>query len=252
MPARRLLPLLIALAGLAAAQAQADQLDDIRKAKKIRIAIDLNSPPFGSRDAGQKPAGSDVEAAQLLAKDLEVALEIVDTSGPNRIPDLQARKADLVISSLSITPEREKLIDFSAPYGYIGSVIGAPKGTAIAGFPDLAGKRVAAVKGTTNEKYASERAGGAQIVRYDDNDALIAAAVAGKEEVVATSPATVRLINDKAPKAGLEVKFVMMKSPLGIGLRKGEPKLKEWLDGWVAKNKENGKLGEIGKRFHGN
>ena len=56
---------------------------------------------------------------------------------------------------------------------------------------------------------------------------------------------------DKTPALGIETKFVMNSFPLGIGIRKGEPKLRVWVNEWVAKNKENGKLAEIYKRFHG-
>ena len=98
------------------APAQADVLDDIRQAKKVRIAIDLAIPPFGMTDDKVQPSGSDVDLRQLLATDLGVELEIVPTTGSSRIPCLQTGKADLVVSTLSITPERAKVIDFSIPY----------------------------------------------------------------------------------------------------------------------------------------
>jgi polar amino acid transport system substrate-binding protein len=62
---------------LAAAGARADLLDDVKAAKRIRIAIDLGVPPYGMTDGQMKPTGSDVETARLLARDLGVELEIV-------------------------------------------------------------------------------------------------------------------------------------------------------------------------------
>lgn len=238
---------LLAIAGTA----QADQLDDVRAAKKIRVAIDLGSPPFGTNDASMNPTGSDVETARLLAKDLGVELEIVPTTGANRIPFLQTGKADVVISSLSVTPEREKVIDFSAPYAQIQAVVAAPKSVAVKGFADLAGKRVATARGTTNDRLATEGAKGAQIVRFDDDSTLVTAVASGQVEIFATSPAIVKTVVDKAPALGVETKFVMKSFPLGIGMRKGETKLQAWINQWVAKNTENGKLAEIYKRFHG-
>lgn len=228
----------------------ADQLDDVRAAKKVRVAIDLGSPPFGTSDASMNPTGSDVETARLLAKDLGVELEIVQTTGANRIPFLQTGKADLVISSLSVTAEREKVIDFSTPYAQIQAVVAAPKAMAIKSFADLAGKRVATARGTTNDRLATESAKGAQIVRFDDDSTLLTAVASGQVEIVATSPALVKTLTGKAPALGVEVKFVMQSFPLGVGLRKGEPKLQAWINQWVAKNTENGKLTEIYKRFH--
>src|SRR5438874_8190878 len=238
---------LLALAGIA----QADQLDDVRAAKKIRVAIDLGSPPFGTNDASMNPTGSDVETARLLAKDLGVELEIVPTTGANRIPFLQTGKADVVISSLSVTPEREKVIDFSAPYAQIQAVIAAPKTVVVKSFADLASKRVATARGTTNDRLATEGAKGAQIVRFDDDSTLVTAIASGQVEIFATSPAIVKTVADKAPALGVETKFLMKSFPLGIGMRKGETKLQTWINEWVAKNTENGKLAGIYKRFHG-
>ena len=87
-----------ALLALGAGTAHADLLKDIRAAKKIRIALDTGSPPYGFVDANMKAVGSDVETAHLLAQDLGVAIEVVQTTSPNRIPFLQTGKADIVVA----------------------------------------------------------------------------------------------------------------------------------------------------------
>ena len=107
--------------------ANADALDDIKKSGKIRIAIDLGVPPYGMTDAQMQPTGLDVEAAKMLAKDWGLQFEHVPTTGASRIPALQTGKADLVISSLSYTAERAKVIDFSQGYAVLRTVIAAPK-----------------------------------------------------------------------------------------------------------------------------
>ena len=61
--------LAVCLFGTGVSAAHADVLDDVSKAKEIRIATDLAIPPSGMMDASMKPIGSDVETAQLLAKD---------------------------------------------------------------------------------------------------------------------------------------------------------------------------------------
>ncbi len=60
----------------------------------------------------------------------------MNTTGATRIPNLLTGKADIIISTLSITPERQKAIDFSMPYGALASVIGARKDLTI---KDMAG-----------------------------------------------------------------------------------------------------------------
>jgi len=240
-----------ALLAFGAGTAHADLLKDIREAKKIRIALDTGSPPYGFVDDAMKPVGSDVETAHLLAQDLGVAIEIVQTTSPNRIPFLQTGKADIVVASLSVTPEREKVIDFSVPYAQILAVVAGPKGASIKSFEDLKGKRVATTRGSNNDKVVTTGAKDAQIVRYDDDATLVTAAVSGQADIIATSPAIVGTVLGKAPQKDLEQKFVMQTVPLGIGLRKNEPELKAWINDWVAKNTANGKLAVIYKKYHG-
>src|SRR5882724_11383429 len=149
--------------------AQADTLDEIKKAGRIRVAIDTAIPPFGMTDDKMQPTGSDVDLAKLLAKDLGVQLEIIPTTGPSRIPMLQTNKADIVVSTLSITPDRAKVIDFSVPYADHPSVVAALKSLPIKQMSDLDGKKVAVVRGTTQDADLTKQAKGAQLVRYEDD-----------------------------------------------------------------------------------
>src|SRR5436305_4385792 len=133
--------------------ARADVLDDIKAAKKIRVAIDLGLPPYGMTDDKMQPTGSDVETAKLLAKDLGVEFELVPTTGATRIPSLQTGKADVVISTLSVTPERAKAIDFSPAYASLRTVVAGMKAIAVKNVGDLDGKTVGTVRGTTNDTW---------------------------------------------------------------------------------------------------
>ena len=227
-------------------------MQDILAAKKLRVAIDLGVPPYGMKDAALKSTGSDVETARLLAQDLGVELEIVPTTGANRVPFLQTNKADIVISSMSITPERQKVVDFSVPYAAILAVVGAPRSMTLTSAADLANKKVIATRGTTNDAELTKIAPkDAQIIRFDDDATSITAVVSGQADIFATAPALLRTINDKAPAKQMESKFVMRLNMLGIGLRKNEPALKARLDGWVRDNLQNGKLNAVYKEFHG-
>lgn len=229
----------------------ADTLDDIRQAKKVRISIDLAIPPAGMADDKLQPIGSDVETARLLAKDLGVALEIVPTTGATRIPNLQTNKADLVISTLSVTPERAKVIDFSVPYAGLQSVVGAARNVNIKSLADLNGKTVTVSRSTTQDTDLTQNAKGANIVRYDDDATLVTAAVSGQAEIIATSLALVNTIKQKNPSRQMEVKFVLRNFGLGVGMRKDEPRLLAWVNEWVKTNLKNGKLNEIYKKYYG-
>jgi polar amino acid transport system substrate-binding protein len=89
------------------------------------------------------------------------------------------------------------------------------------------------------------------MVRFDDDATLITAIASGQVEFAATSPALIKAIRDSAPQRDIEVKFVMKGFPLCIGMRKGETKLQEWVNGWIQTNTGNGRLAAIHKKFHG-
>jgi polar amino acid transport system substrate-binding protein len=240
----------VALLSLGAA-AHADTLDDIKKAGKVRIAIDTAIPPFGMTDDKMQPAGSDVDTAKLLAQDLGVQLEIVPTTGPSRIPALQTNKADLVISTLSITPERAKVVDFSVPYADHPSVVAGLPSIAIKSYADLAGKKVAVVRGTTQDTDLTREAKGAQLVRYEDDATMALAFASGQVDILATARSLLPAISKKNPARTAESKITMQTFYLAVGLRKNEPKLKGWVDEWVKTNLKNGKLGAIYRKWHG-
>lgn len=247
---RLILGAAFALLSLGAA-AHADTLDDIKKAGKIRIAIDLAIPPFGMTDDKMQPAGSDVDLARLLAKDLGVQLEIVTTTGPSRIPMLQTSKADLVVSTLSITPDRAKVIDFSLPYADHPSVVAGMKSATIKELSDLDGKKVAVVRGTTQDSDLTQKAKGAQLVRYEDDATMALAFASGQVDIIATARSLLPAISKKNPARTLEPKITMQTNYLAIGMRKGEPKLLAWVNDWVRTNLQNGKLVAIYKQHHG-
>ncbi len=241
----------LALAFFAAAGvAHADLLDNIKQAKKLRVAIELALPPYGMTNDKMQPFGSDVETAQALAKDLGVELEIVPVTGPTRIPFLQTNKADLAIATLSISPERAKVIDFSTPYSVVQIVVAAPKSMALKGYGDLAGKSIAITRGNVQEMELVQKAVGAQIVRYDDDATLVTAAVSGQAPIVSTATTLLQAIQTKNPSREMETKFVVKVFNLGIGMRKEEPKLLAWVNDWVKTNRDNGRLNTIFKKYH--
>ena len=248
---RLILGAALVLTALGGTVAQADTLDDIKKAGKVRIAIDLAIPPFGMSDDKMQPAGSDVDLARLLAKDLGVQLEIVTTTGPTRIPMLQTNKADLVVSTLSITPERAKVVDFSIPYADHPSVVAGLPSATIRQMSDLEGKKIGVVRGTTQDTDLTRQAKGAQLVRYEDDATMALAFASGQVDIIATARSLLPAISKKNPARTLEPKITMQTFYLAIGLRKDEPRLLNWVNDWVRANLQNGKLIAIYRTHHG-
>ncbi|NTJ11630.1 transporter substrate-binding domain-containing protein [Rhizobium lusitanum] len=231
----------------------ADAYANIMAAKKIRVSTDLAIPPSGMLDANLKPVGSDVETAELLATDWGLQLEFVQTTGATRIPNLQTDKADIVISTLSVTPERAQVIDFSKPYAGLVSVIAAPSSLPIKDWADLKGQTVTVTRGTTQDtelsKMASEK--GFTVARYDDDATTVTAAVSGQAKLIATSATLVKQVHDKNPTLAFEPKITIRVLNLAIGVRKNEPELLSKVNEWIVANLKNGKLNAIYQKYHG-
>lgn len=240
------------LAGTSAASA--DTLDTIKQRKKILVAVDISAPPYGMLDTQARQSGSDIETARLLAKDLGVDLEIVPVTGPNRVPFLLTRKADVVLASFSVTDARKKVIDFSEPYGVIPVVVGGPTKAQVKSFADLSGKTVAVTRGTTSDQELSRGAkavAAVNIVRYEDDATTNTAVSTGQQDYLAAAISVIPEVRRSNPSRDLEIKFVMQTFPYAIGLRKGDTALKDWLDGWVRTNLKNGRINDIYKRYFG-
>jgi len=225
------------------AAAHADTLSDIHARKQVRIAIDLGVPPFGMTDATMQPEGSDVDIARMIAKDLGVELEMVPVTGPDRISLLLSGKADMVISSFSITPAREKLIAFSKPYGALLLVIAAPRNVSIHSLSDLAGKRVGVVRGNLQDTVLTPVAPqGTSIARYDDDAAVDAALLSGEIDALCSVDSLVQTLARRHPEKQLEIKFQVHLNPYAIGVRQQDTALLQWLNQWITTNMKNGRL----------
>jgi polar amino acid transport system substrate-binding protein len=229
-----------------------DGLAAIKQRHKLLVAIDLGNPPHGMMDDKFQPVGSDVDTAKLLARDMGVELEIVKVPTPSRVQFLLSNKADVVISALSITPERKKVVEFSVPYAMLNTVVAAPAAMKVTSYADLAGKSVAVTRGTVNDQYLTkgvENVPNVTVMRFEDDPTSSTAITSGQLQVYASSLPLITQLQQSHPSLDLQVKFTMQGFPIAITFRKNEPSLKAYLDNWVETNLRNGKLVAIYKTW---
>ncbi len=121
----------VAAATLALTAATVSNAED----KVLRIATEGAFPPFNMARADGTLEGYEIDLANDLCERMKVKCEIVTQAWDGVIPALQARKFDVIMAAMSITPEREKMVDFSIPYqlGLMG--FGAMAGTPVADLP---------------------------------------------------------------------------------------------------------------------
>ncbi|MFK4808932.1 transporter substrate-binding domain-containing protein (plasmid) [Devosia neptuniae] len=207
----------------------ANTLDEIVARGKIIVGISLSTPPYGMTDADLKPAGFDVAIANLIARDLGVELEILDQVSQSRIPNLTSNKVDIIVSSLGITAERAKTIMYTNAIYVDEQMVIAPASAAITSLDDLVGKRVGVTRSTTNDTIITEKAvEGTNIQRFDDDAATNQALFAGQVDAIVSGVAAANAINAQTDQ--FQRKFAVRQSPMGIGVRRGDADLHQWLN----------------------
>lgn len=220
---------LVLASSAAMAQQAGSTLDTIIQRGKIIVGISLSTPPYGMTDQSMKPSGFDVAIANLIAKDLGVELEVVDQVSQARIPNLTTGKVDIVISSLGITSERAKAIMYTNAIYVDEQMVIAPASSDFKALEDLVGKRVGVTRSTTNDTILTEKAvEGTNIQRFDDDAATNQALFSGQVDAIVSGVAAANAINAQTDQ--FQRKFAVRQSPMGIGVRRGDFDLHQWLN----------------------
>ncbi|MBR2819622.1 MAG: transporter substrate-binding domain-containing protein [Reyranella sp.] len=227
-------------------------LENILKTKKIRIGVPTDFAPYGFVGPDLKPRGLDVDMANYIAAKLGAQAELLPVTTANRIPYLQTKKADLVISTLGKNPEREKVVDFSIAYSPFFIGVFGPKSIAIKAPADLAGKSIAVTRGSVDDTELTKIApAAAEVRRFEDNNATISAFLAGQTQLLATSAQVASTVMSRNPQLGTEYKFLLKDSPNFIGLAKGEDALRARINEILADAKKGGELEKLSQKWLG-
>jgi len=138
----------------------------------LTFGTDATYPPFESLDAAGKFQGFDIEVVEALCDHMKVKCSFVNQDFDGIIPALQAKKFDAIISSMSITPERLKKVDFTTKVYNTPPAIAVPKDSPIteATNAGLAGKTIGAQSSTTHANYATAHMKDAQLKLYPTAD----------------------------------------------------------------------------------
>ncbi|MCA8920977.1 MAG: transporter substrate-binding domain-containing protein [Planctomycetes bacterium] len=254
---RLLLPLLaLTLTACPGAGPAADALDKVKARGKLIVAMDVGYDPFEvlDPDAGT-PVGYDVDLVQAFAKHLGVEVEYKNVAWNSIVGVLQTGKADVIVSGMSVTPERQKTIDFSRPYYYVGQVVVKRKGDArIKGLADLneKGMIVAVQESTTGEQAVRENAPEAELLRFAKTDMACMAVIQEKADaVVFDRPYLEKYVRDQRPDELEGIWEPFTAEAIAAAFRKDSGLLRQAFDATIEELAASGELDALVAKHFG-
>ncbi|SDC14140.1 ABC transporter substrate-binding protein [Paraburkholderia lycopersici] len=220
----------------------------------VRFGVDASYAPFESKAPDGKLVGFDIDLGNEICKRLNAKCVWVEQDFDGMIPGLKAKKFDGVLSSMTITPQREEQIAFSAKLFNTPTRLVAKKGTNFQPTADsLKGKSVGVEQGTIQETYAKDNWApkGVNVVPYQNQDQVYADLISGRLDAALQDEVQADLGFLKTPR-GAGFAFAGKEIPTGaaaIGLRKEDGDLKTKIDKAIADMIKDGTYKKIEARY---
>ncbi|MBD5553474.1 MAG: transporter substrate-binding domain-containing protein [Desulfovibrio sp.] len=247
---KKLQSLILALLMLVAlpchAAGQKSVMDNILDRGVMRVGFS-SFVPWAMQDKNGEYIGFEVDVARRLAKDLGVEIELVPTKFAGIIPALLADKFDVIIGSLSVTPERNLKGNFSIPYDYatIEAVANKEK-TRDLKFPEDYNRPevvIAVRSGGTPAAVAKKMFPKATIRPFDDEAPAVQDVIAGRSHMMLSSAPLPAFETLKNPEILWQpTTEPLSRQPVGFLIRKGDPDTMNVLDNWIRLVEEEGWL----------
>jgi ABC-type amino acid transport substrate-binding protein len=254
---------LLAAATLAHAQPLDGRLKKIAETKSISLAYRSDAAPFSFVDDKKQPIGYTVDLCKRVASLIEGQLGVkglqvkwVPVTSQNRFEAVTKGEADLECGSSTVTLSRMKQVDFSSFTFVDGTGLLAMKASGIRGLADIAGKRVAVVAGTTNERAVAEldkrRRLDLKITAMKSRDEAFAALEEGKVDVLASDKILLvgATVKAKDPRAFFLLPEDLSFEPYAIALPRGDAGMRLAVNTALARIYREGEIASIfGKWF---
>ncbi len=233
--------------------ASARSLDDIVASKKIVFGVNPTLPPLGIFNDKNEIDGFDVEVAQKIGELLGVKTEIVQVGSPDRIPFVSSGKIDAVLGAMTITAERQKVIDFTVPVHTEVLGVLTTKAKTYKDWMELndPAVKLVEVRGATPVKLVQEKLPKAQLLLLDNYPDAVRAIAQGRADAMIdvmdfmTEHTRKHKVDWRIVDAPIEVYFC------AIGVQKGNDALREKLSGAIKQLHANGFIDERWKKWFG-
>ena len=213
----------------------------------LLVGTDTPYPPF---EIGQPPeiSGFDIELMDAIAEQLGLTAEYQDTSFDTIFRDVAAGQFDAVAAASTITPGRQKTVDFSDPYFAADQALVVAEGSDIASVDDLSGMIVGAQDATTGETYANNETDASEVRGFPEGPDAIAALVTGQvDATVIDLPVAADALEKQG---GIEIAEEIPTNELyGFAMSKDNPGLVDAVDGALQTLKDDGTLTDLYQKY---
>jgi polar amino acid transport system substrate-binding protein len=218
---------------------------------KLIVGMELSYPPFEMTDEKGTPTGVSVDLAQALGKYLGREVQIENIPFDGLIPALKTGKIDLIISSMTATPERAQSIAFSEPYLKTGLCLLAGKNSTIQTLQDLdqSGKTVAVKQGTTGHSYAADHIKQAKVLVLDKESACVLEVVQGKADAFIYDQMSTYQNWKRNEDTTRPILNPFKEESWAIGVRKGNDELLAKVNAFLADFRAKNGFDALGDRY---
>lgn len=234
----------------AAAQADAQSLERIKKAGVVRIGVMGEQAPWGSIDASGQNVGYDVDVGRLIGEELGVKVEFVANAVAARIPNLLTNKVDLQMAVMGMYPDRAKVVQFSKPYSGLKIILLASRKQKIEKIEDARNLRIGVPRGAAQDTAITKLLGDLpNIRRFDDDSSTMQALVSGQVDAIGGNTTYKINLDRAAPGNDYEQKLVFNEQWQGVTAKLGDAEMNGWLNRFIDKIAADGRLEKISRKW---
>ena len=217
----------------------------------LRVGMELSYPPFETIGPDGEPTGISVELAQGLAGRLGRPLVIENISFPGLIPALKSGKIDIIISSMTSTPERAKAVAFSEPYLTAGLAALVPASSTAQGFVDLdqADRTIVVLQGTTGEVFARAKVHKARVITLDKQSACVLEVTQGKADAFIYDQMSVYQNAKRNPQTTRAMLNPLQMESWAIALRQGDEEMRTQVNQFLTEFRAGGGFDRLAEKY---
>ena len=226
--------------------AHAGMVEDVLDRGVLRVGLS-SFTPWAMRAKDGEFIGFEPDVARQLAADMGVEADIIPTAWDGIIPALLAKKFDVIIGGMSVTPARNLQVNFSIPYAYtgIGLVANRARMGSATSPEDFNHEHIvfSLRRGTTPVEIVKNMMPKAQILQFDDESAAVQELLNGRADAwVAGAPGHTNAALDHPDKLFLPFEQLLNRDHAGIVIRKGDADGLNFINNWIRVKMNEGWL----------